>query len=212
MASDATIVMLHGAGTGAWVWERVQALLTTPAVALDIPSRLEGATPDGCAAAVALELDRRGISEIVLVLPSLAGVLAASIAQRLGPRLKCCVFVAAVIPPPGGSFVDALGFVNRVVLRLLFRFNPTGLKPSPKMIRAELCNDLSVSDAEQLITRYAAEWPGLYLTPAGTMPDRPISTAYVRLSRDQSVTPKQQALMIARLHAPRITRSTLVTW
>ena len=185
------------------MWDRVQSLLTTPALALDIPSRVQSVTPDGCAAAAVSELDLRGVGSVVLVLHSLSGVLAPGLAQRLDPRLKGCVFVSGVIPPPGGSFLDAFGFVSRLVLRVLFRFTPRGLEPSAEMIRAELCNDLSDQDAEQLTARYAAEWPGLYLTPAGTMPDH-ISTVYVRLSRDRNVTSKQQALIIARLRSPRI--------
>ena len=203
VACHTTIVLLHGAGTGAWVWERVQASLQTSSLALDIPCRVAGATPDGCAAAIVSELDRRGVAEVVMVLHSLSGVLAAGLARRLGPRLKSCVFVASVIPPNGGAFVDALGFINRSILRILFRLNPRGLKPSAKMIRAAMCNDLSETDAELVIARYAAEWPGLYLTPMGGMPSG-IRMEYVRLLRDQSVTLKQQGAMITHLQSPRI--------
>jgi pimeloyl-ACP methyl ester carboxylesterase len=99
--------------------------------------------------------------------------------------------------------VDALGFVNRMVLRALFKLNPAGLKPSPAMIRRELGNDLSAEDAELVISRYAAELPGLYLTPAGAQPiNSPSST--VKLLADQSITPVQQESMAARLHDVRL--------
>jgi len=203
MKNKITLILLHGAGTGAWVWERVMQELSTPAIALDIPGRIEGATPDSCAAALVAELDRKGVDSVILVLHSLAGVLAPGLAARLGSRLKHLVYVAAVIPPSGGSFVDALGFANRVILRILFRFNPKGLKPSPAMIRRELCNDLDPLDAEQVISRYTAEMPGLYLTPVGAPSSLP-STTYVRLLKDQSVVPSQQEAMIARLDGPRV--------
>lgn len=64
MLSEITIVLLHGAGTGAWVWERVLKELSMRAVALDIPGRTDGATPDNCAAALVAELDRRGIGSV----------------------------------------------------------------------------------------------------------------------------------------------------
>ncbi len=203
MSNEVTIVFLHGAGTGAWVWERVMNELSTPAVALDIPGRIDGATPDNCAAALVNELDRMGIDSVILVMHSLAGVLASGLSARLGSRVKRCVFIAAVIPPSGGSLVDTLGFMNRQVLRVLFKFNPKGLKPSPAMIRNQLCNDLSPQDAEDVISRYAAEMPGLYLTPGGAIPPLPNST-YVKLLKDQSVSPPQQDSMIVHLDNPLV--------
>ena len=203
MTNEATMVFLHGAGTGAWVWERVTNELSIPAVALDIPGRTGGATPDSCAAELVAELDRRGVDSVVLVLHSLAGVLAPGLSARLGSRLKYCVYVAAVIPPSGGAFVDALGFVNRVVLQLLFKFNPKGLKPSPTMIRRQLCNDLDPQIADLVVSRYAAEMPGLYLTSVGVLPSLRSAT-YVKLLKDQSLPPEQQNSMIARLDGPRV--------
>ncbi|MGH8078794.1 MAG: alpha/beta fold hydrolase, partial [Lysobacter sp.] len=93
--SEITTVLLHGAGTGAWVWEPVINQMTSPVVALDVPSRHAGATPDGCAAVLVAELDRRGIDRVVLVVHSLAGVLVSALASRLEPRLKQCVYVGA---------------------------------------------------------------------------------------------------------------------
>lgn len=201
--SGITTVLLHGAGTGAWVWKPTIDEMAFPVIALDVPSRKAGVTPDSCATALVAELDRRGIDEVVLVAHSLAGVLVPGLASRLGPRLKHCVYVAAVVPPPGGAFVDALGFVNRVVLRLLFKFNPEGLKPSPSMIRRELCNDLGPSSTELVISRYAAEFPGLYLSPAGLGPVL-CNATYLKLLKDQSVSPAQQDAMITRLGNPRV--------
>ena len=45
--SERTLLLLHGAGTGAWVWDELTKNLATPAVALDVPGRVEGATPEG---------------------------------------------------------------------------------------------------------------------------------------------------------------------
>jgi pimeloyl-ACP methyl ester carboxylesterase len=201
MSNITTVVFLHGAGTGAWVWERVMNELPAPAIALDVPGRSAGATPESCVDALAAELDQRGIDSVILVLHSLAGVLAPGFAACLGGRVKRCIFVAAVIPPSGGSFVDARGFVNRLILRILFKLNPKGLTPSPAMIRAELCNDLSPQDSEQLISRFTPEMPGLYLTPVIKFSPLPNAT-YIKLLKDQSVPPAQQETMLARLAQP----------
>jgi len=201
MSNKTTVVFLHGAGTGAWVWERVINELPAPAIALDVPGRSLGATPERCADALVAELNQRGIGSVILVMHSLAGVLAPRLVARLGTRVKRCVFVAAVIPPSGGSFVDAIGFVNRFILRILFKLNPKGLTPSPAMLRTELCNDLSPQDSELIISRYTPEMPGLYLTPVGKFSPLPRAT-YIKLLQDQSVPPARQGTMLTRLSQP----------
>lgn len=201
MSNEITIVCLHGAGTGAWVWGRVINELSVPAIALDIQGRTKGATPDNCAEALVAELNRMDIGSVILVMHSLAGVLASGLLVRLGSRVKRCIFVGAVIPPIGGSFVDALGFMNRLVLQVLFKLNPNGLKPSPAMIRKEYCNDLSLQDTEEVISRYTAEMPGLYLAPGRAIQSLPDST-YIKLLKDQSLLPPQQDSMIVRLNQP----------
>ena len=201
MSNKTTVVFLHGAGTGAWIWERVINELPVPAIALNVPGRSPEATPERCADALVAELNQREIGSVILVLHSLAGVLAPGLVARLGARVKRCIFVAAVIPPSGGSFVDALGFVNRLILRILFKLNPKGLTPSPSMLRTELCSDLSLQDSEQIISRYTPEMPGLYLTPVGKFSPLPNAT-YIKLLKDQSLPPARQEMMLTRLSQP----------
>lgn len=197
-----TFVLLHGAGVGAWVWDKVMAEMSATSLALDVPGRRPGVTPEECASDLVAELDRRGVEGVVLVAHSLAGVLVPAMAQRLKMRLHRCIYVSGVVPPNGRAFVDAFPLVNRLVLRSLFRFNPDGLRPSPKMIRKELCNDLDAEMTAEVVSKYAAEFPGLYLTPVGELPM--LHTTYIRLLNDQSVTPALQNRMIARLGSPRV--------
>ena len=93
----------------------------------------------------------------LLVLHGLAGVLASELAARFGDRIESTVLVAAVVPAPGERFVDVMGFPNSLLLEVLFKFNPQGLKPSERMLRAELGSDLSDADAVALVDQYEAE-------------------------------------------------------
>lgn len=205
MMIQPTIILLHGAGTGTWVWERVIDKLSVPAHALDVPCRKPGVTPDSCAKELINDINKLGISSIILVMHSLSGVLAGEISKGLGSRLLSCVYVSGVVPPPNGTFVDALQFPNQVILHLLFKFNRNGLKPSSTMIRRELCNDLSEEDTEMVVKRYEAEFPGLYLKPVDEKTVLP-PTTYIKLLKDQSITPKLQDSMIARLDRPRVVK------
>ncbi len=199
---DSTAILVHGAGVGPWIWDRVIEQTARSALALAVPGREPGATPDGCAARLAAEIDAAGIEEVVLVVHSLAGVLVPAMAERLGSRLRHVVYVSAVIPAAGTAFVNAIGFPAGLLLRVLFRFNRSGLVPSEKMIRRELGNDLSEQDASMVVERYEAEFPGFYVTPVSGPPSVP--TTYVTLSHDKSLLPPLQASMVARLDSPHI--------
>jgi pimeloyl-ACP methyl ester carboxylesterase len=198
-----TPVLLHGAGTGPWVWQRTMEALETTALAPELGGRSPGATPAGAAEGIVRELDGAGVDRVLLVLHSLAGVLAGELANRLGERLRGVVLLAAVVPPSGSTFARSMGFPARLILPLLFRFNRDGLRPSEAMIRAELCNDLDEADARMVVERYAAEFPGLYLTRVATAPPLP-DPVYVRLSEDRSVPPARQDAIVQRLGIDRV--------
>jgi pimeloyl-ACP methyl ester carboxylesterase len=201
-----TMVLLHGAGAGPWIWDRMRSYLHADSIALTYPGRQGKATPETCAEAVAAELSRTAsantstqtMGDFILVLHSLAGVLAGPLATRLGARLKKVVLLSAIVPSPGQTFAQALGFPARWVLPLLFRLHAKGLKPSPQMIRSELCQDLQPEDAEKVVSQYEAEFPGLYLTPRQSIAiDTPL--AYIQLLQDRSISPRLQQNVIRQL-------------
>ena len=198
-----TVVLVHGAGTGPWVWGRLRDALPLATLAVSVDGRRRDATPRSCADRIVRQIDGAGADRVVLVLHSLGGVLVPALADRLGDRLERTIFLAAVVPPAGKRFVDPMGFPGGLVLRTLFRFRSRGLRPSDRMIRAELCNDLSDADTATVVDRYEAEWPGLYLTPVDDVRDVP-GPLYVRLARDRSVPPVLQERAIANLPDPEV--------
>lgn len=197
-----TVVFLHGAGLGGWIWDRVRPLVPALAVAPDIPSRSRVATPASCASSLVNSLDDRGVGRVVLVMHSLAGVLAPDLAGRLGERLAACVYVSAVVPAEGSTFAKAMGLPGRFLLPLLFRTRPDGLLPSEAMIQKELCTDLDAEDSTRVVDQYQAEFPGLYLTPIAAPPR--CRSVYVMLSKDKCISPSRQTKMIARLEKPSV--------
>ncbi len=199
---DRSAILLHGAGVGPWVWDRVQTRLAVPSLAPEVGGREVGATPDAVIDSLVHRIDAFAAGEVVLVAHSLTGVLVSGLAARLGSRLSHVVYVSAVIPAANESFLSAMGFPMGWVMRVLFRLNPKGLRPSDAMIRDGLCNDLDAVDTAAVVGRYAAEFPGLYQSPVAGPAQVP--STYVRLTRDGSVSLPVQDRMIARLGTPEV--------
>jgi pimeloyl-ACP methyl ester carboxylesterase len=192
-----TVVLLHGAGVGPWIWDRTRKHLHADSLALTYPGRQSQATPETCADAIATELSRN-TGDFIIVLHSLAGVLAGPLAARLGGRLKKVVLLSAIVPTPEQTFAQVLGFPARLILPLLFRLHSKGLKPSPQMIHSELCQDILPEDAEKVIGHYEAEFPGLYLTPPQPLPVKTPLT-FIKLLQDRSISPRVQQKIIQHL-------------
>ncbi|TVR06612.1 MAG: alpha/beta hydrolase [Spirochaetaceae bacterium] len=199
--TNATAVLIHGAGTGAWVWDRVTEKLSLPALPVEMPLGEEGATPQWCADVVMKALSDHGGGAVIPVLHSWAGVLSGLLAERLGSRLSHVVYLSAVVPPANGSFVDALPIPQRWILRHLCSTNAQGMRPSDAMIRREYCDDLNPVDANTVIERFTPQRaePLLTTVPA---PSVEIPSTYITLSRDQSVPPSWQRRYLRRLTNP----------
>jgi pimeloyl-ACP methyl ester carboxylesterase len=148
------------------------------------------------------QIDAFSADEIVLVAHSLTGVLAPGLAARLGSRLTHIVYVSAVIPAANQSFLSAIGFPMGWVMRVLFRLNPKGLRPSDAMIRDGLCNDLDSADTAAVVELYTPEFPGLYTTAVAGPAQ--VRSTYVRLTADGSVSLAVQDRMIAALGTPEV--------
>lgn len=195
-----SIVFLHGAGTGPWIWEDARARLERLSVALSVPSDRPGTTPQRCADELLADPSFPAQGPIVLVLHSLAGVLERPLVQALGSRVVQVVHVATVAPAPGRSFASTVGFPANIVLPLLFRMNPRGLKPSPAMLLRELGQDLSEARRSELVARHRPELGGLFLEPVPSA-EVAVPRTYVLCAKDRCVSPALQARIAKRLGA-----------
>lgn len=201
--SSPIFIFLHGAGTGPWIWDKVIEHLDRPAIALQLPSTEHHLSPTQCAALVVDELDALGVERVIFVLHSLSGVLARDLTGVLEDQIEHIVYVGAVIPPPGRTFLDAFSLLGKIILKILFHFKSNGLKPDDNMIRVQLCNDLSPEVADELVNRYLPEKSGLYVLPTSNR--SLISPAtYVKLLEDRSVNLSVQRASIARLPEPQV--------
>lgn len=106
-----TVVLVHGAGHTAAVWQRTQQAMATPSLAFDLPGR--GSRPadlsrvsvhDAAESLVQDINDALGSDgEIVLVAHSVAGTILPSVAARLSGRVRHLVFIAGITAAAEGA-------------------------------------------------------------------------------------------------------------
>jgi pimeloyl-ACP methyl ester carboxylesterase len=111
-----TFVIVHGAWTGAWSWERVTSRLHARGHRAYAPT-LTGNCERSHLASPAVNLEThiddivneilwKDLTEVVLVAHSYGGFVAAGVTERIPDRISSIVFLEAFIPDDGTSFAD----------------------------------------------------------------------------------------------------------
>lgn len=110
-------VFVPGAWHGGWAWHPVAQRVAGAGhrgVALTMPGLSAGDDPrelrlaDAVAYLIA-EIERRDLTDVVLVGHSWGGIPIAGAAPRLARRLRAIAFVSAFVPRAGESMADAMG-------------------------------------------------------------------------------------------------------
>ncbi len=207
------IVLVHGAGHGAWCWERMLPFVTRPVLAVDLPGR--GSTPgdlatltvDQCAVSVLADVERAGFDRFVLVGHSLGGLTIAAVAAKAPSRVAQLVWVSGTVPPEGGSVMETLSPVIRwMSAQTLKRAARTGKAGtgglSEGRIRKLFCNDMNAEQTRFVVEHCGPEAVGLIgeRVSRAAIPST-LPKTYVKLARDATIPPKKQDLMIANLGA-----------
>ncbi len=214
-------VLVHGGAHGAWCWEPVRSRLPGDVLAVDLPPksvrgvRADGEMPaelatvglDDFATSAIADIDAAGIDRFVLVGHSMGGLTVAEVARRIPARVACLVFVSCIVPPEGGSVIDTLPVEFRAPVReAVARAKAGDLASGPASgldeatIRRMFCNDMDESQTQQVLEHCGAEAPRAFddtVTRVGIPPELP--KVYVRLGRDQALTPADQDAQIASL-------------
>lgn len=221
MESRSPIVLVHGGAHGAWCWQPMLPHLAVQALAVDLPPRtIRGVTtavaapPETArigladfAAAVLAAVDEARLERFVLVGHSMGGLTIAEVARRAPQRVAHLVFVSSLVPPDGGTVIDALPEAVREMTReAMTRARAGDLSLGPGMDdalkRHMFCNDMDEEQTRFVLERCGHECPSAFLdtvTRAGIPPGLP--KTYVRLLRDQALDPAVQDEQIASLRA-----------
>ena len=158
-------VLVHGAGLGAWVWDRVKMGLNGPVLAVDLPGRgkpygtLRETKLEDYIQSVIADLRNFPAEKVILVGHSFSGEIILRIATLLPERVAGLVFVAAIVPPSGKSMLSLQPWLQRFIMRLVLKFSTT--RPPDSVIRVAACSDLDEKTCADYIARYTAETLGL---------------------------------------------------
>jgi pimeloyl-ACP methyl ester carboxylesterase len=215
------IVFVHGGAHGAWCWEPVLPYLDGEAVAVDLPpksvrggpGRLESLpelrtlTIDDFSRSLLEDVDAAGIEGFVLVGHSMGGLTISEVARRVPDRVEQLVYVSCMVPPEGGSAIEALpeGLqdMTRQAVEEMRRggSNPIG-GLDEETTRSMFCNDMDEEQARFVLDRTGTEAAVVLAEPvtrAGIPPQLP--KTFVKLLQDQSLPPDHQDVLVENLRA-----------
>lgn len=146
------LLFLSGAGLPGWIWDDVRAALPTSTVAT-YPST------GGLQDYVTKVLDEAP-ERFTVVAHSIGGVVASQLVAQAPDRVDGLLAVAASIPRPGQSFLSALPFPQKLIVRAVIRL--AGTKPPEKVIRAGVAAGLEESLVDRIVREFSPESAALY--------------------------------------------------
>ncbi|HEV2309479.1 MAG TPA: alpha/beta fold hydrolase [Acidimicrobiia bacterium] len=219
MSPAPPIVLVHGGAHGAWCWAPLRQHLSRPVLAVDLPPTAIRGVPDVApppetatlgvhdfADAVLRDADDAGFDRFVLVGHSLGGLTIAEVASRAPERVARLVFVSCIAPPEGQSCIDALPPDLRELageaVAAQVRSGTAVARLEEATIRRMFCNDMDEAQTRFVLDHCGSEVPSL-LAERVTRRAIPstLPKTYVRLLRDQSLTPDVQDEQIAALRS-----------
>src|SRR5688500_15334014 len=139
------LLFLSGAGLPAWIWDDVRAALPTSTVAA-YPST--GSLRD-----YATKVLDEAPERFTIVAHSIGGVIAGQLVAQAPDRVDGLLAVAASIPRAGQSFLTALPFPQKLIVRAVIRL--AGTKPPEKAIRAGLAAGLEGSLVDRIVGEFS---------------------------------------------------------
>lgn len=214
------LVLVHGGGHGAWCWQPMLPYLDGDVLCVDLPpaeirqpatrdarpDSLFTLTVDDWAGALLAELDAHGIDRAVLAGHSLGGLTISAVAARAPERVAHLVYVAAAVPPEGGTVLDTLpaeiAAMSREATAHARRDRVIGDGLPPELIRAMFCSDLDDEQTQFVLDHAGTEVLGVIDEPVSRAAIPPsLPKTYVKTTRDATLPPANQDQLIANLAA-----------
>lgn len=206
MADQAGLVLVHGGKHDSRCWQPTADAIRRQApevrtLAVNLPGR-QGVPGDQstltiaqCVEAVADQVERAGLKDIVLVGHSLAGVTIPGVAAKLGAdRVRRIICIACNIPPQGKRSLDTLAPPVRLVASMAKDRMPLW------MARRMFCNEMTPEQQSFSLGVLVPEATTIVGEPVDRsgLSDR-VPRTWVLTLRDHAVPPRQQRQFIENL-------------
>lgn len=211
-------VLVHGGAHGAWCWAPLLDHLDRTVLAVDLPPKsirgvpapdppppeLATTTLDDFVTSAIADVDAAGIDRFVLVGHSMGGLTIAEMARRIPDRIDRLVFVSCLVPPEGALVADGLPTPAdeeaREARDTVVDLDDEQFGISEAMVRRLFCNDMTEAQAQLVLSHTGTEAAAVFgetVSRVGIPPTLP--KTYVRLLRDQALSPSDQDAAIAAL-------------
>ncbi|MFN2518188.1 MAG: alpha/beta fold hydrolase [Jatrophihabitantaceae bacterium] len=192
-----TFALVHGAWHGAWCWERLVPELATRGhrvITMDLPCDAAGATFETYADVVCGALAAHASDDVVVVGHSLAGLTIPLVAARR--PVSRLVYLCALVPSPGRSFVDQLSDEDDDMLdqRYLAGLSQPDAERRRAWVDEVLAREVLFADCDAQTSRAAFERlrpqsPAPYARACALDELPPAASTYIVCSADRLVNP-----------------------
>lgn len=213
-------VFLHGGGQGGWVWDETIAALNRQSggaancLALDAPGcgTKRGRDTSGMDYAAVIaefvgDLEISGLTDVVLVGHSQAGMVLPLIAEARADLVRRLVYVTCSAPLPGVTTLEQMGqgVHGQNDEEVGWPVNPA-THSMEQRYRLMFCNDMDDTAATAFLNKLGQDgWPACCYAERGWRYDHlaAVPTTYVYALRDLSLPMVWQERFAARLQADR---------
>ena len=198
----AQFLLVHGSWQGAWCWQHVVPRLEAhghSAVALDLPgygkdsARAKSTTLDDYIACVVEAVG--ACKEAPVLVGHSFGAFISQVAETIPDRIRCVIFLAAIIPASGCSMME---FVNKFDPEYLAQIewapDRSSARISPEGAAKFLYPDCPPAILQSVLPRLGVQSvsPYDYLFSLSKANFRRVPRHYIRCLRDRVVPPKLQ--------------------
>jgi pimeloyl-ACP methyl ester carboxylesterase len=192
-----TFVLIPGAWLGGWSWQPVARLLAGRGyrvLALTLPGLSYDGSPAGLGLADAIdyvvsEVERRELSDVVLVSHSWGGYPATGAAHRLADRVAKVIYFSAVVPEPGRAMADENEQYGEIIRQAIAASPDATVAVGLDAVRGVLMPG-DPDSLQELVSQLLVPQPGGYMTDSLDLPPvtkAGLDAAYVLCADDISL-------------------------
>ncbi|MFD2444942.1 alpha/beta fold hydrolase [Bacillus sp. CGMCC 1.16607] len=227
-----TFVLVHGAFSGAWCWEKVAPRLEElghRVIAVDLPSHGKDMTSPSVVTMqhyteYVKKLLENELEKVILVGHSLGGLVISQVAEYISEKIDLLVYVAALLPEDGQTFLQ-MNERNQKALPLPISISEdqTYFKLNVEAIKEHFYGECTEEDFQQAKIKHSDQALAPFMTPVSltnecfgfvrkvyieTLKDRSLSIEFQR--EMYSNTPCEKVFTLDADHSPFLSQPQLL--